>query len=194
MFLNPLSKRKTKSGRLEYVKSTRHRNWLIPLLIYVFTILIPFYYECRTEIPPDATLNETEGTFFYRRVGKPGYLVELTNEGRKDVFTCRENMTIGNKHDCLPHNLDAGPLNGKMATVWWFDQEIYPFIHQRRLVRLIVDGKLLVSRAKTVASAETSAGQAPWVVIGALILFVFFTWYFGFRHLRKIEQHEQQHS
>jgi hypothetical protein len=88
---------------------------------------------------------------------------------------------------------DFSPFDGKVAIGWWFDQEIYPFIHQRRLVRLVVDNKEEVSRAKTIADAETSFNLGLWIAIGLLIFTVFMAYYFEFHILRRIEKHEQEH-
>ncbi|MDR3221259.1 MAG: hypothetical protein LBU46_04515, partial [Candidatus Accumulibacter sp.] len=146
------------------------------------------YYEYKTEIPPDDALQKMEGTFFNKHIGKAGYLVELTSGEVKETFTCRENLILGNRHDCLwAKGNDFSLFDGKVAIVWWFDQEIYPFIHQRRLVRLVVDNKEEVSRAKTIADAETSISLGSWIAIGLLIFIVFLAYYFEFHVLRRIE-------
>jgi hypothetical protein len=187
-----IPEKEDKSRRLAYVQRTRRSYWFVPVF-YIFVTLVPSYYEYKTEIPPDEALIKTEGTFFYRHIGKTGYLVELTNEKGKETFTCRQNMTLGNSHDCLFAIKQVEFFYGKAATVWWFDQEIYPFIHQRRLVRIIVNDRELVSREETIADAEASIRHLPWFAVAFLVFAVFLTCYVEFCVLRRIEKHEQEH-
>jgi len=156
-------------------------------------VLIPVYYECQTVIPSEDALSATQGEFFYKHIGKTGYLVELTTPSGKKLFTCRKNVTLGNRHDCLSLGInaeaEADALKGKTATAWWFDQEIYPFITQARLVRLVVDGNELVSFAQTVDDAERSAKRSPWEAFWLLVFFVFIAYLIVFKSLRESRGH-----
>jgi hypothetical protein len=179
--------------RKAYVRKMRRSLWLFPF-IYIFFSIIPIYYEYKTEIPPDDALNKTDGKFLYRHIGKGGYIVEMFDGGGKHSFTCRKNIFLGNSHSCLfIKGDDFSPFNGKAATVWWFDQEIYPFIHQQRLVRLVVNDHELVSRAETIASAENSISVAPWFSLVFLVFMILFAYYVEFHFLRSIENHEHEH-
>jgi hypothetical protein len=161
--------------RFKYVKRKPQGQWLA-LTFYIFVLVIPLFYEYRTEIPPDETLIKTEGVFFYKHAGRRrGYIVELSDGEKKENFTCRENMFLG-IHTCFyPEDLDFGVFNGKTATVWWFDQEIYPFVHQRRLVRLAMNDEELVSRAKTIADAEASIRSNIWCAVGFFVFMITLT-------------------
>jgi hypothetical protein len=88
--------KKDKSWRLTYVRWSRRSNWLVSFF-YVFFILVPLYYEYKTEIPPDDALQKMKGTFLNKHIGKAGYLVELSSGEGKETFTCRKNLILGNR-------------------------------------------------------------------------------------------------
>jgi len=178
---------KQRSRFLAYVRWSRRCHWLIPL-VYIFLVLIPDWYELRTTIPSFENLRETQGAFFYKHVGKRGDLIGIKTELGDKLFTCRLNLTFGNNHDCLSPLIDLNQLTGKSATVWSFEQEIYPFDKQDRLMKLVVDGKELVSVSNSVQKIEGHARSTPWWNAGYLIFVVFMVCYVEFKIFRKIEK------
>jgi hypothetical protein len=57
-------------------------------------------------------------------------------------------------------------LEGKEATAWWFEQPVYFASVQRRVMRLVVDGKELIRYEKARERAETNRRN----LLGGLLL------------------------
>jgi hypothetical protein len=77
------------------------------------------------------------------------------------------------KHKCLPKD-QAELLVGRSAEVWWFEQKVYPFFTQRRLVSLVVDGEEIISVANTSELQRTAASTN---ILGAVAVFLFVAWF-----------------
>lgn len=175
-----------------YVRWARIGNWLL-IPIYILVIALPIYYEWKAVIPPTENLQIAEGELIYKLSGgKRGTLIGLKTPDGARFFTCRKGL-FGSRHDCWTRDFKrTNALEGKPAVVWWFKQSVYPFVTQDRLVRLVVDGKEVLSREITYNFTQRSRGEAPWY---ALTLFVFFVWiavYFE-RGARRIK-HGQSNS
>lgn len=159
---------------------------LVPL--YVFAILLPFGYTWRAEIPPPDQLQVITGELTHQDVGRGGdRLTGLKTASGTLYFSC---ATAKFDHpNCLkPPEYER--LQGKVATVWWFEQPIYPFIKQKRLVRLLADDKERKTYEMTLRDTESAKKIAPWFMVVAAILFLSIG--VGFERAIRRQDHEQQ--
>lgn len=161
---------------------------VLTMLLYVFFVLIPSSYSALAEIPPLDRLQVTSGELTYQEVGKRGDRLTGIKVGSETIFfTCAPEKFV--HPNCLVSKTEYENLAGKSATVWWFDQPIYLFSTQKRLVRLVVAGEEKESYAKTVDVTRRIAKSAPWFIWGALVLFISIV--VGFEFIIRRQQHEQ---
>ena len=160
-----------KPWKMHYVRWIRFGNWLL-IPIYVFVAAFPLYYEWRAEIPPFEQLTKTEGILTYKRVAKKGAMIGLRAQEGTHLFTCRFGL-FGGRHDCENLTLQRiQPLEGKPATVWWFEQTVYPFTAQHRVAQVVVSDRMEVSIERTIELTERSKANAPWYAAGLFFFFV----------------------
>ncbi|PPK49869.1 hypothetical protein BY454_1471 [Marinobacter persicus] len=76
-------------------------------------------------------------------------------------------------------------LEGRGVTVWWYEQPVYLFLKQNRLVRLDVSGKTIVSRNDTIEDVGRNASKAPFWVGLYFFVFLLFSFYFVAMEMRK---------
>lgn len=81
-------------------------------------------------------------------------------------------------------------LAGKPATVWWYEQPVYLYTTQKRLVRLVAAGEEIRSYEKTVHFTEAAAKSAPWFIFVLLVLYISIE--VGFERMIRRREHEQQ--
>lgn len=167
-----------------FVSWVRIGNWLL-IPIYIFVIALPLYYEWKTEIPSVEQFNRADGNLVYKRIVKKGALIGLKSDEGAQYFTCRPGL-FTNTHDCLISTQMLDGLIERPATVWWFEQTIYPLSTQRRLVKLVVDGQEKVSIAMTEKRTDRASEDAPWFAVGLSVFFVLIAIYFE-RLARRIE-------
>jgi hypothetical protein len=165
-------------SKVRYARLIRIGNWcLVP--IYLVLVVLPLYCEWTSEIPPLQSLRRIDGILTYKLVsGRAGTLVGVTTESGTRYYTCRTGL-FGSKHDCGNFYFDRiQPLAGKPVSVWWFDQTVYPFSNQQRLVRLVMDGKEVIGVDDTIRSTERQRNNAPWYAAGILVFFLAIALYF----------------
>ena len=139
-------------------------RWVV-LTVFVFYILIPNLYVWTASIPDNDHLRTDSGVLSSRRTSGYGYLTELEKHSGTIVLTCRN--SINGNHDCYFNSQLRNPLVGKSVTVTWFEQPIYLFSTQNRLVELRVGNKVALSRAKT----EANLGSASlWGVFETILI------------------------
>lgn len=144
---------------------------VICVLIYIFIVLIPLFYTWHAEIPPLGSLNKTSGKFTYKKIGNKGnYLVGVSSSSSATFFTCAASK-FGAYPDCLQGKSEYEKLVDQPTTAFWFEQPVYLFSTQKRLVKLIVSGEEKRSYEKTVTVTRRSKASAPWWIFILLILF-----------------------
>lgn len=166
-----------KRWRSNYAYWLRKSNWLL-IPIYLFAVLIPLYYEATAEIPPTEKLHVTDGMLVIKWIPRRRELTGLQNEAGNIYFTCRIGV-FSKKNNCISTFDEAKKLVGKRATIWWFEQTIFPFSTQRRLVRLVVDGQEKISLARTLQATRSASGNARWEAVGLFVFFVAVAVYSG---------------
>jgi len=145
---------------------------LLLMLGYVFIIFIPLAYTWLAEIPPFQQLQVISGELTYKDVGKRGDRLTGVKTGAGAVFFTCSDGKFGEAPDCLfPYN-EYEELSGSPVTVWWFEQPVYPFVTQNKLVQLVVDGEEKLSYEKTLVLTLHASDIAPWFAGVLLILFV----------------------
>lgn len=161
---------------------------VLTMLICVFVLLIPDFYEWTAEIPPFEQLQIASGDLTYQKVGKNKneWLTGLKSASGETYFTCAAG--IGHP-DCLLPVSEYTRLAGKPTTIWWFEQPVYLFVTHKRAVRLVVDGDEKVSYEKTLVVAKKNAKFAIWMAFIELGLFISIVVWF---ELRIREQKNEQ--
>jgi hypothetical protein len=154
-------------------------------------VLIPAYSALLSEIPSLEQSKIAEGEFSYAQTGKSGNRIMLKIENEKVYFTCRE--FIHNHHDCFVRNI-INDYVGKHTIVQWFEQPIYLFFTQRRIVRIIVEGKEILARETVVKWNEREKKWLPYYTIGLLIFAALIPVFLESQVCRKIEEHEKNKS
>ena len=159
---------------------------LIP--IYIFIIFIPLAYTWFAEIPPFQQLQITSGELTYKDVGRRGdRLTGVKLDLDTIFFTCAKGK-FGAAPDCLSPYSAYEELAGKPVTVWWFEQPVYLFVSQKRLVRLVVAGEERMSYEKTLMLTRHASDNALWFAGVLLILFVLIV--IGFERRIRRQGHE----
>ncbi|MBC2731585.1 hypothetical protein [Thiobacillus sp.] len=160
----------------------------LSMLIYIFVILIPSTYAWLAEVPPQNQLQVMTGKLVYQDGPRRGdKLTGIQAASGTVFFTCSTEKFV--HPNCLFPVTEYKSLSGKLATAWWFEQPIYLLSTQKRLVRLVVDRKEILSYGKTVDVTKKSAKSAPWFIGIWFALFVSIV--IGFERLIRRQQHEQ---
>lgn len=165
-------------------------GYVVLALIYVFVILIPLLYERNTRIPEMGELLQTNGNLICKEIGNRGdYLTGVKIvDGQPQFFTC-SGGSFGARPDCFGPRVDkCQKLSGKQTTVWWFEQPVYLFSTQKRLVRLAVDGKEEISRERTMELAKKGSLLSTWLIFVMLGLFLLIV--VGFERMIRRHGHE----
>ena len=144
-------------------------SWLV-VPIYVFGVLIPMSYTVFSRIPDHDSLINQDGVLISHKLLKGDSKIGLKTLDGNLYFTCR--ASFGLNHKCLSKER-AELMVGRSAEVWWFEQKIYPFFTQRRLVRLVVDGEEIIGAAKTLELQRSAANTS---LLFAVVLFIFNAW------------------
>jgi hypothetical protein len=153
------------SWRLKHVRFVRKSDWFI-IPLYIFIVAIPVCNTLLSEIPPLEQSQIAEGELSYEKVWRNGKRVVLENINEKSYYTCRDSL-FGRSHDCSIKNIDD--FVGKSATIQWFEQPIYLFFTQRRIIKIIVDGKEIVSRESVVRRNDDAKKTLFYFAIVALV-------------------------
>lgn len=160
---------------------------VVSLLLYLHMIFIPLVYEWRPAVPPMAQLQVARGELTFQDVGKGDRLTGIKSATGTTFFSCATGK-IGHPN-CLFDLGDYEKLAGKQATLWWYEQPIYLFTTQKRVVRLIVNEEEKISYEKTALWTEKSASRAPWYIFIVLVIVVSIV--VGFELKIRRERHEQ---
>ncbi|KJZ37688.1 hypothetical protein VC35_26280 [Pseudomonas fluorescens] len=86
-------------------------------------------------------------------------------------FTCASSLR--GYSTCITKQ-KSSELLGRHASVFWYDQKIFPAIEQRKLVVLVVEGKEIISRAMSEERLDRGKRSSFWVlgVVGFLVICV----------------------
>lgn len=161
-------------GSTKRIHEIRRGNLLyIPL--YIFGFFIPFLYIWMANIPPIEELHVTSGELTYKTMGNRGErLTGIKTASSTILFTCSQAVYYGGQPNCLSPMSEYDRLSGQPATVWWYEQSGYLFSTQKRLVKLLVADKEIISYERTVALTQSSSKSAPWFMFGALVIISLF--------------------
>ncbi|MDR0578242.1 MAG: hypothetical protein LBI87_12115 [Candidatus Accumulibacter sp.] len=129
-------------------------------------------------------------------------------------IACRSNLILGSGPGCLSSPRNTVSLEGKSAAVLWFNQEIYPFIHQARLASMSMKDKIMIShfcrketctakvlseestvvipRSLTLEFKASDDKSTLWFAFATLIMFIFILRYFEFLK-RRGEKNATEH-
>jgi len=165
--MNQTNKKNKKKGLL-----VQPATWFVTAIL-VFGTLIPNYYLWSARVPAHENLSRTQGILVHEKVSnRKGWKVGLASGDDLMSFTCSDR--IGQRHTCYADRMklsDHEELEGRFATVWWFEEPIYFFTTQKRLVQLDIGDTNLISQQDTVNTVTRRAERAPWWAAGALLLF-----------------------
>ena len=163
---------------LEYVRriytAFMKSEWKWPrifaIIVFIANVPIPAYHSFTAKIPPDGELLKTEGELFFKSVSNDDNLTGLRTHSGDVLFTC-ENTFFSSK-DCVKTDNIKQSIQGRQATVYWFRQPSYLWIHKNRLAELWVGSDVVVSRAVTQRRINISKETWIWIIPAALLLFI----------------------
>lgn len=142
---------------------------LVP--IYMFAVLIPIYYSWSASAPAQSFVNVTSGVFGLARAGKSGYIVSIDNQDGRHYFTCRGGLFGGYQSCPIPnHGIE---LVGKEVSLSWFEQPIYIFITQKRILSISSNGREVLPFSAVIEKMNQRRKMDPYFAAG---LFAFFVW------------------
>ena len=147
-----------------------HRTAIV--IIYTGYFLIPACQNFTWKIPPNEALLKAEGELCIRPIPGKGSLTGLKTPNGERLFTCE--TTIGKYNDCIEDDKIIPSIEGKQATVYWYRQPYYLWIHRDRLVELWVGNDAIVSRAQTQQTFDIIKRIDTWLIpvsiLGCFIL------------------------
>lgn len=145
------------------------------IAIFVFGMLIPNYYLWSANVPVLENLNRIQGILVHQKVSnRRGWKVGLAHGDDLMSFTCSDR--IGLRHTCYADRMklsDHEDWEGRLATVWWYEQPIYLFTTQRRLVQVdigdttFLEAEHLLFNLCAVSLVQESQSGAPSRQFGA---------------------------
>ena len=150
-----------------FIKKISIASWLA-IAIYFLGVLVPMIYTHHSSIPENIHLKKSDGVLIFNKLRKGDSKIGINIQNGDLYFTCSAGL-YGGKNWCLSMG-DAKALIGKPAEIWWFNQKIYPFVTQKRLVRLMVNGQEIIGVARTL---ERQRVGASYLSISAIFIFIF---------------------
>ncbi|MFC0702238.1 hypothetical protein [Marinobacter persicus] len=169
---------------LGLVKGTR--VWLFVPIMVLF-VVIPKFYVWVAEVPSLDELKIYKGFVYNKKVSsRKGWKVGVRNGKETKLFTCGSGL--GAMYNCYSGHVglhEKEGLEGRSVTVWWYEQPVYLFLEQNRLVRLDVSGETIVSRNDTIEDVRRNASKAPFWVGLYIFVFLLLSAYFVVMEMRK---------
>ncbi|MGO4312037.1 hypothetical protein AB4Z35_19590 [Pseudomonas sp. KB_15] len=141
---------------------------IISLFGYFAFAVVMLWYQSSAQVPNK--LNESSGVLSEERVrGK--LMTKITDGDNVYWFTCASSLR--GYSTCITKR-KSSELLGRHASVFWYDQKIFPAIEQRKLVVLVVEGKEIISRAMSEERLAGGKKSSFWVlgVVGLLVICV----------------------
>lgn len=141
---------------------------IISFVGYLGYAVVMLWYQSSSQIPNK--LNESSGVLAEERVGRK-LMTKITDGEDVYWFTCAS--SLGGFSTCITKQ-KSSELLGRHASVFWYDQKIFPAIEQRKLVVLVVEGKEIISRAMSEERLARGKKTSFWVlgVVGFFALCV----------------------
>lgn len=139
---------------------------IISFVGYLGYAVVMLWYQSSAQIPNK--LNESSGVLAEERVGRK-LMTKITDGEDVYWFTCAS--SLGGFSTCITKQ-KSSELLGRHASVFWYDQKIFPAIEQRKLVVLVVEGKEIISRAMSEERLARGKGASFWV-LGVVGFFAF---------------------
>ncbi|MEA1063901.1 hypothetical protein [Erwinia sp. HR93] len=134
------------------VLSKAVRVYNTPLFAHIFSTLflaymlvIPSLYSSKYTFPQEGKIHAQSGLFIYKNMGKNGYAPGIFADGKKYRFSCASGSFM--QHTCGKMSAkDFRRLRGKPATIYWFQQKTNLFSSQKRVVEIVVNNEVTVTR------------------------------------------------
>jgi uncharacterized membrane protein len=146
-----------------------YKNYAITSAVgYFGFVVVMLWYQSSAQIPNK--LNESSGVLSEERVGGK-LMTKITNGEDVYWFTCASSLR--GFSTCITKR-KSSELLGRYASVFWYDQKIFPAIEQRKLVVLVVGGKEIISRAMSEERLASGKRNSFWIcgVVGFFVLCV----------------------
>ncbi|WPM84084.1 hypothetical protein QNH14_13675 [Apirhabdus apintestini] len=134
------------------VLSKAVRVYNTPLFAHIFSTLflaymlvIPSLYSSKYTFPQEGKIHAQSGLLIYKNMGKNGYAPGIFADGKKYRFSCASGSFM--QHTCGKMSAkDFRRLRGKPATIYWFQQKTNLFSSQKRVVEIVVNNEVTVTR------------------------------------------------
>lgn len=147
-----------------FFKKNKYQNGgrLFFLLLYLFIFLIPSLYTYQIEIPPVAEWRTTSGAASFKRV-KRGILLEIDNI----PFSCAYETDVN--PDCFRSKKIQ---EGEAIAVEWFYAEVFPFVYEKKVVRVASSEGVIRSEDESRKSLSRAKDRRMPVLIFTFLLFL----------------------
>ena len=161
-----------------YMKAHPRTTWVSVLCLACFAgLILPRIYDMKLRFPEQSEIHVTDGLATFKSVGKSRSAL-LVVDGWEYVCTgpayATPNCFIGNVKQVRE------AMQGKQLRIVWFEQSVYPFFSNRRVLLMAHDGQLLVSPDQVAADIRQGRADAPtvmvWICFGLLLVCMFMVW------------------
>ncbi|MEA1063902.1 hypothetical protein [Erwinia sp. HR93] len=156
-------------------------------LILVYMTTIPALYLSTYTFPQEDKIHAQSGLFIYKKMSK-GYAPGIFANGKKYLFSCASRSIT--RHICGKMSAkDFRRLRGKPATIYWFQQETNLFSSQKRVVEIVINNEVTVTRPsvnRSITIERKSRNFNLWAsIIMIIIINLLLCW--GYRRINKAE-------
>lgn len=128
---------------------------LVVLLMFYVNVVTAFYAR-QFYFPPDEEIHHSSGTFIYSRGGRNAASPGLLHNRKKTFFSCspggnyceidKDYYRLFEKKKVSSQMLVFKSWVGKKAEVSWFKQKTDFFFTPKRVVEIVIDGKVMISK------------------------------------------------
>ena len=158
-------------------------------------LILPRIYDMKLRFPEQSEIHVTDGLATFKSVGKSRSAL-LVVDGWEYVCTgpayATPNCFIGNVKQVRE------AMQGKQLRIVWFEQSVYPFFSNRRVLLMAHDGQLLVSPDQVAADIRQGRADAPtvmvWICFGLLLVCMFMVWVIDKEEASERAYREQEDS
>lgn len=144
-------------------KGLRSTALWIPIWLLIVSAA-PFYYEMTNHIPTH--LIESNGILSVKKIGKNLY-TSISGEQGTRVLTCASRYKGYTR--CLPHEITPSLIDNE-AKVFWYEQEVLPFMKNNKLVELYVNGIPVITRKMSEERMARGKKDSIYVHFGMMLL------------------------
>ncbi|MEE3664566.1 hypothetical protein V2I52_22035 [Brenneria sp. g21c3] len=145
---------------------------LLVSLLSLSTGIIPLYYSWIAQMPKLEDVYYSSGALVVKKLAKGDRQIGLKNNGTIEYFSCAS--SVASRHSgCGIKNELLNDWAGKNAEIGWFNQPVYLFYSQRKLIWLRIDGDEKISLSKSEKLMLIDGSDAPIFIFFHVLFLIF---------------------